>query len=509
MTDLDEKYYPHNIAWIILNRLKDFNNDPQKIRDLSDRFNKLTTHTIYYKFAPLYEEAVKYFDVHNKFPDLAYFNERFTDGRLMWEMNNASFSIDMYDKLKKQLDYELIIQGFALDIAQSNEINVEACKKYIKIMQKFVESNVDVPLDVKEDWINSYDKFKETYHGISTGIKPVDEEVGDFTGLVTIAAPSGNGKSTFALSLAYNISTQKDDVGLGRNVLYISYEMNKFQLQANLVSIESSFNEKINQRLKATDIKSKNLSPEEEVLYKQYMDSYMQRLNYSGGYLSLMDNTSMEGSLTIEDFLTCIESHSAKLGKNFDIIVIDNVDSLKVLQGERGQSEMEKMNGFITKLDAFTKTYMDGYGTCIVLLSQTNREGLKKLKAMEANGTQEISIDYTSIQSYSALYERAAIVLILYSSAVMRASNQLKLMPVKLRNKPLPRTPLTLTTRWEYSYVGGSYVPPTVNNDDLTSMVNPDYNYDDEEFGLEFNTGLESEDENENFESGSDITLDD
>jgi hypothetical protein len=214
MTDLDEKYYPHNIAWIILNRLKEFNNDPQKIRDLSDRFNKLTTHTIYYKFAPLYEEAVKYFDVHNKFPDLAYFNERFTDGRLMWEMNNASFSIDMYDKLKKQLDYELIIQGLALEIAQSNEINIEACKKYSKMLQKFAESNVDIPLDVKEDWINSYDRFKETYHGISTGIKIVDEDVGDLTGIVTIAAPSGNGKSTFALSMAYNIATQQDDSGV-------------------------------------------------------------------------------------------------------------------------------------------------------------------------------------------------------------------------------------------------------------------------------------------------------
>lgn len=506
MTDIDEKYYPHNIAWIILNKLKDFNNDPQRIRELSERFSQLTTHTIYYKFAPLYEEAVKYFDIHNKFPDLAYFNERFTDGRLMWEMTNASFSLDMYDTLRKQLDYELIIQGLSRDIASSDTINVEACKKYAKVLQKFAENNADIPVDVKEDWINSYDTFKETYHGISTGIKPVDEEVGDLTGVVTIAAPSGNGKSTFALSLAYNISTQKDDDGLGRNVLYISYEMTKFQLQANLVSIESSFNEKINQRLQATNIKSKELSPEQEILYKQYMNDYMQRLNHSGGYLSLMDNTKMEGATTIEDFMSNIENHSAKVGRKFDIIIIDNVDSLKVLQGEKGQSEMEKMNGFITKLDSFSKTYMDGYGTCIVLLSQTNRDGFKKLKAMEANGSQEISIDYTSIQSYSALYERAAIVLILYSSAVMRASNQLKLMPVKLRNKPLPRTPLTLTTRWEYSYVGGSYTPPKVETGDLTTMLSPDYNDEDDDFGLDFNTGLESDG---NDESGLGISLDD
>ena len=35
MVDLDEKYYPHKIAWIVLNRLKEFNDTPQLIRDLS------------------------------------------------------------------------------------------------------------------------------------------------------------------------------------------------------------------------------------------------------------------------------------------------------------------------------------------------------------------------------------------------------------------------------------------------------------------------------------------
>ena len=33
MVDLDEKYYPHNIAWIVLNRLKEFNDKPEFIRE--------------------------------------------------------------------------------------------------------------------------------------------------------------------------------------------------------------------------------------------------------------------------------------------------------------------------------------------------------------------------------------------------------------------------------------------------------------------------------------------
>lgn len=89
MVDLDEKYYPHKIAWIVLNRLKEFNDTPQLIRDLSAKFNELTTHTIYFKFAPLYKESVNYYERHNNFPDIKYFNERFTDGRVMLEITNA------------------------------------------------------------------------------------------------------------------------------------------------------------------------------------------------------------------------------------------------------------------------------------------------------------------------------------------------------------------------------------------------------------------------------------
>ncbi len=452
-----------------MNRLKDFNDKPQLIRDLAVKFNKVTGHTIYYKFAPLYQEAVDYYEKHTNFPDLKYFNEKFTDGRLMWEMTNASFSMDMYDELRKQLDYEILLQGINERLAGCETIDIEGCREYGKALLKFAETNVDIPIDVKNDWIDFYDKYKEEYHGIKTGNKTLDETVGSLNGVVTIAAPSSHGKSTLALSLAYNISTLPDENGLGRNVLYLSFEMTKPQLLAKITSIESSFSDKMSDRIVAENITEKELSPEEEKLVKKHMNNYMQRLNHSGGYLSLVDNTSMTGYSTIEEFMACIEEHSAKLGRKFDIIFIDNVDSLKILKGERGQDEMSKVNAFITKLDAFTKTYMDGYGTCIVLLSQVNRENIKKLKAMESNDAKEISIDFTALQQYSALYERATTVLVLYSSALMRSTNQLKLMPVKLRNRALPKYPLTLTTQWEYSYVGSCSQPPIIHQTNTIS----------------------------------------
>ena len=480
MLNVEEKYVPYNIAWVVLNKLKEFNDKPQLIFDLATYFSKLTKHTIYYKFHDIYEEAVKYFNEQNKFPDIHYLEGRFSDGRTMMIYEGVPFSLDMYDKLRKQLEYEVILQEMGQRIGTSETPDIEGCREFGKRLLKFAERNVEIPIDVKDNWINAYRKFKETYHGISTGIKMLDEQIGDLGGVVTVAAPSGNGKSTFALSLAYNISTLPDEYGKGRNVLYISFEMTKFQLQANIASIESSFCDNMNKRLKATNIRNKELEEHEEILFEEHINNYMQRLNHSGGYLSLIDNTAMGGYTTIEEFMASIEDHSAKVGRKFDIIFIDNVDSLNMLKGERGQDDMAKMNGFITKLDAFSKTYMEGYGTCIVLLSQTNRDGLHKLKAMEANNSQDITIDFTVLQRYSALYERATMVLVLYSSAIMRSNNQMRLMPVKLRNKPLPTKPLTLTARWDYSYVGGNYIPPSTTNNELNSLLDSHEEIEDE-----------------------------
>ena len=74
MADLDEKYYPHNIAWIILNRLKEFNDKPEFIRELNYRFNRLTTHTLYFKFAPFYEEVLFRLNFKNLFKNKIVFS---------------------------------------------------------------------------------------------------------------------------------------------------------------------------------------------------------------------------------------------------------------------------------------------------------------------------------------------------------------------------------------------------------------------------------------------------
>ena len=39
----DEKYFPYRISWLILNKLSEFNDKPQLIEDLAEKFEKLTS----------------------------------------------------------------------------------------------------------------------------------------------------------------------------------------------------------------------------------------------------------------------------------------------------------------------------------------------------------------------------------------------------------------------------------------------------------------------------------
>ena len=65
----------------------------------------------------------------------------------------------------------------------------------------------------------------------------------------------------------------------------------------------------------------------------------------------------------------------------------------------------------------------------------------------------------------------------------------------------------TLTTKWEYSYVGSSYIPPEVTDDDTDQLSGMEVTLDDDDMEITYNTGLEEE--HEETDDIDDITLDD
>ena len=121
-----------------------------------------------------------------------------------------------------------------------------------------------------------------------------------------------------------------------------------------------------------------------------------------------------------------------------------------------------KVNGMISQLDCFAKTYYSNAGTCIVLLTQLNNTGAVKLKSVEdnsnpdSNGEKQAYIDGSVFRQYHALIEKSHVSIVLYSNPKMRLLKKMNVHIVKLRNGEVPVEHVRLAVDFKYSKVGGN-----------------------------------------------------
>lgn len=462
VNSLKKKLFPADLGWNILNNLDKFNDKSNLIALLSHKFDQLVDHTIFGKFTDLFAEAVKFYEKHNSFPDVAYLNKRFPEGKLIKVLKNEEFSMTFYEDLVKNLDYEILIKKFNDILGRSTEVDIQGCLELSKDLARFATTNETLPESTKEGLLNSYEDYVKDYRGIKTGMTALDNVIGvlGFRSLSVYAAPSGHGKSTFAITQAYNSA-----VNMGMHVCYVSFEVPARHIWFNLASIESSYSKDSNKKIPSSKMKEALLTQEEREYYKEHVENMMAKIKACGGYIDVVDQTEMPCD-TFEQFCAKLEERAEKVGRPADLIIVDNVDNLQVLKSSE-KDETTKVNQYIIALDKFTKTYKDGVGTAMLLLSQVNRTGLKKMMSMESTGDQEVNIDVTCIQKFNALYEKATTVLVGFSSPKMRVNNEVRVMPVKLRNRALPTRPVSLGVAFEYSKLGGDYKENVNSMEDL------------------------------------------
>lgn len=476
MITKNEKVFQADLAWTVLNNLEKFNDRPALVYTMKEKFDKVKDHTIYSMFIPLFTEAVAYHEIHGNFPDMDYLNKRLPEGRLI-KITNEPFSMTMYEDLSMTLDYEYLIAKFNNTIGMSTRIDREQCLELSRDLANLASHNIEIPKMTKQKLIDSYEEYIKEYKGIKTGIRDLDEVIGDlpYRAVSCLAAPSGHGKTTLALTIAYNAAMQ------GYTVLYVSFEVTQLLLWFNLASIESSIELNENDRLVSSDIKSGILTDRQKELYQKYMTRMLEKIDQAHGWIEVMDQTTIQCE-TFEELTAKLESKAEDLGRTPDLIIVDNVDNLQVLKSSE-RDESTKVNQYIIALDKYSKTYCNGVGTHIMLLSQVNRTGMKKMSAMEGN-SENVSVDVTCIQKFNALYEKASTVMVEYSSPAMRVHKMMKVLPVKLRNKPLPIKPVNLTVEFKYSKVSGGYADPTFSDDEITGASDGDFEIiNDEMFG--------------------------
>ena len=460
----EKKYTLDEYNWHIINNLREFNDKPNMIKELYQKMkSNLPQHTILTKFYDYYETGLKFYDEHSEFPDIKWFEVNYAkSGKL--KRTSDDFSIKVYEDCVKKIDLE-IIKNNCKNLVETVAPDISDVRSLKAKLAEYCDNVATVPKKNKADIINTYDVYSEDFDGISTGIDVLDEYIGvlGHKSISVFGAPSGHGKSTFAVSVAYNVAVRQ-----GKCVDYISYEVPEEHIWFNLVSMHSYYmGDQFH--LEASKLKE-NAYKDDEVMkerYKTVARDLLQSIKESGGYIQVFDQTTA----SVKDFeamLARIESIATErmdgdevFDRKADLIVVDNVDNFQILQSKE-RDEMIRVNNYIISLDAFCKQYHHGDGCAILLLTQLNRGGMKMLNKASASSdedTKGTKVDVSVFQRYNALYEKGTCCLVGFADAGYRANKRMDIYPVKLRNRAVPENPIQVFADYAHSLIGGFDAP--------------------------------------------------
>ena len=460
----NEKLTPSRCMWCVLNNLPKFDDKPEFILNLVEKWKNLKDHDTLSSYLDLFIAVGNFYTENQKFPDSAWLKLVFKDNRPI-QITNDEYSPLIYETLDKYLNQEILKEKLSKAIVRKEIPSIVDIRELAKEMLKYSDSNVEIPKETRKSLTEAYDIYEQNFQGVQTYIPAIDDTIGvmGYQSLSVLAAPSGHGKSTCALSIAYYNAIH------GKVVDYLSFEVPKNHMYFNIASIESE-NHK-GEEIAASDLKERALDEHGKELYKQYINDFMDKCAASGGYLNIVDQTSASIT-TFESLCNTLESIAEKRGRAADLIVVDNIDNFQTLRSSE-RDEATKINNYIVSLDAFSKTYCNGTGTTMLLLSQVNRPAMKKLSAPDKGNSQEatVKVDVTCVQKYNALYEKATCVLIAFSDAATRARNIMRIYPVKLRNRPIPQRPIEVRVNFKYSKVLGDFPDKGYTQEGVVQVV--------------------------------------
>ena len=492
--DFSEVLQPNEMMWRLVNHLPDYNKDHQAIVDVKYKLKQLQNNKLFGGFYRIFDKAVEYYKAHQAFPDINWLQTCFTGGN-MQILQNVPFTNEIFIDLVRKLDEAILLERM-VDFQEQGTHTQDDWDNLLKAVGNFNKGNQEDTILTKQDIIGlqrSYQADLTKSGVVRTSMPQVDDVIGILgaKSLAVFAGGSGSGKTTFALSVAYNAALVQ-----GLCVDYVSYEVQKEQVWQNLVSRHSKA---IGTPVKACVYKEGIATESELQTYEDVATDLFRKFNETGGRIDVIDQTTSNGG-TFEGFKRMLEAHAEKRGRKADLIIVDNVDNLQILKGG-DRDEATRVNNYIIQLDQFTKTYYNNARTCMLLLTQVNRTGSKKMSTAEEDdgegkGRSKLSIDVTCIQKFNALYEKATVVLGLIATKSMRASGLCFIFPIKLRNRSLPEEPIEVRADYAYSSIGdGDLLQPTLDNtkkelEDIDknfieeNVVEDDFDFD---FGIETN----------------------
>ena len=282
--------------------------------------------------------------------------------------------------------------------------------------------------------------------GIKTKINLVDRVIGGLKEgqLSVIGGFTGQGKSTWAVSLTHSALEQ------GYNVCYISLELSAEHLMYSLISrhsIEGAF-----KATQARDLKEKTV---DEDGWKHVSEDILPDLLNMPGKVYIMDEQDVEAYTfySFDNKLTEIDNLAKQeTGKGIDYIIVDHIQMLKFSDGSN-KSENTVINAWVNYFRSQCLDFLKQKRKIhISLVAQINRRGW--LKAAKKDGDQYGMYDLTSLKEANELESAASVVLTVFTTPDLLASNVLKVSILKNRDGERKDDTLEAFADFKYSLVG-------------------------------------------------------
>ena len=283
---------PTQWFWCILNNLDKFNNRPGLMFELINKFKRIEDHKVLSTLKVIIESVEKGYEKLGKFPDIAWLKLNFK-GNISIIISNDEFSMQMYDSLDKYLDQELLKQELQKKVIDKENLDLDEVRSLTKAMSNYTDRSTEIIKATREKVRNLYAEYKKNFRGIRTWIKPVDDVIGimGYKSISVFAAPTGHGKSTFALSAAYYAAMN------GAQVDYLSFEISFEQAWFNIASL---YSEDKDIKIPSSDLKEGKATEEQALAYDRYVDEVMTHMKNAGGYLNIVDQSSGSASTFAE-----------------------------------------------------------------------------------------------------------------------------------------------------------------------------------------------------------------
>lgn len=281
------------------------------------------------------------------------------------EDNNEVLLKDLETYIHNQLANEAIVEEAA---AGDDQISERVAKRLDDINSIKLTGTKYEPLDI----INDLDRKEEIYKKfgakrIPSGLKPLDIltsgglEIGQI-GL--IAAPSGQGKSTFLTNLTYYYAMKSK-----RNVLHISLEeletdqVLRFDRVMTNASVDEVFYRETGE-----------IKPE----FISRMKNFYGAVNAGGDHGQIYFEKSTPLTLSVDDLRQMVNSIEREKGTKIEVIILDYADLLK----KQAYSDSEAQAGELLFQDLVKLAQETN--TLIFTATQLNRgSGLAEVKTMD------------------------------------------------------------------------------------------------------------------------------